>query len=239
MRYLLIKTGSTVPNVAARRGDFEQWFAHGMGVDETALQVVEVYRGEPLPAVDEVLAVVVTGSAAMVTEAADWSLGTERWLAGAIAANKPTLGVCYGHQLLARALGGKVATNARGRQIGTVDVALTRAARHNVLTQALPETLHVPVSHSQAVVELPPNAVRLGRAPLDENHAFAYGDRTWGVQFHPEFDADIVRGYIDAREFQISAEGLDTATLRAQARDTPHGKSLLSTFAMNAKLLTS
>jgi len=66
---------------------------------------------------------------------------------------------------------------------------------------------------------------------LDENHAYALGARAWGVQFHPEFDADIVRGYFQARACAIAKEGLDPRSLSAAARDTPHGRQILSRFA--------
>lgn len=230
MKFLLLKTGTTVPNVAERRGDFEAWFARGLGLDEKDLDVVRVYEGEPLPDVDAHEGVVVTGSAAMVTDEAPWSLESERFLAEAVKAHVPVLGVCYGHQLLARALGGEVLQNPRGRQVGTVDVKLTEDGRRDPLLGQLPSTLHVPVSHSQAVSRLPPGARRLASSPRDDNHAFAFGDRTWGVQFHPEFDADIVRGYIDARETALRAEGLDVDALRRNATDTSHGSELLRGF---------
>ncbi|MGD8862946.1 MAG: hypothetical protein PVI30_23230, partial [Myxococcales bacterium] len=87
------------------------------------------------------------------------------------------------------------------------------------------------VSHLESVLELPDGATRLATTARDPNHAFALGERTWAVQFHPEFDADIVRGYIEARRDTIAAEGLDPDALQAAARDTDHGKRLLRRFA--------
>lgn len=235
MRFLLVKTGSTVPNVKATRGDFESWFAAGLGVSEGDLEVVSVFEGEPLPATDANLeAVVVTGSAALVTDADPWSEATAAWLASVVPRGVPTLGVCYGHQLLAHALGGAVADNPVGRNVGTVDVRLTAAGRQDPLFGRLPAEIHVPVSHVQRVTRLPPRATCLATTAKDDAHAFAVGERAWGVQFHPEFDADIVRGYIEARKDAISAEGMNPHSLSGNALDTDHGKTLLRTFAEQA-----
>ena len=231
MTILLVKTGTTVGTVVARRGDFEQWFAKGLGVGDNELQVVNVYLGEALPDARDFAGVVVTGSAAMVTDNEPWSLQAERWLARTVELGSFVLGVCYGHQLLARALGGTVSNNPRGRQVGTVDVTRCDNDQSDAIWRHMPSVIHVPVSHLQAVTRLPEGANLIASSPRDDHHAFTYGDRAWGVQFHPEFDADIVRGYIDARKDAIRLEGQDPDALSRDARDTSHGGELLRAFA--------
>jgi GMP synthase (glutamine-hydrolysing) len=230
-RVLIVKTGTTVPSVAARRKDFESWITTAMGLAERQVAVARVHEGEPLPPAGEFAAAVVTGSSAMVTDREGWSEHTAEWLAAAVEQGTPVLGICYGHQLLAHALGGRVDNNPLGRQIGTLDVALHDAAEHDPLFSGFPRTLHLPVSHRQVVTQLPAGATLLARSERDPHHAFAFGDHAWGVQFHPEFDADIVRGYIDARRDQLSAEGLDPDQLLRNATDTEHGTLLLRRFA--------
>ncbi|MGD9265575.1 MAG: gamma-glutamyl-gamma-aminobutyrate hydrolase family protein, partial [Lysobacterales bacterium] len=119
---LLIKTGGTIKEVRPVSGDFEDWFERDMEV-ENFLQV-DVYRRQELPAPGTVAGIVITGSAAMVSEKEDWSEYTAAWLREAVAREVPTLGVCYGHQLLAHALGGRAGPNPQGRQIGTVEAKL-------------------------------------------------------------------------------------------------------------------
>ena len=228
---LIVKTGTTVPSVAQRRKDFESWIVTAMGLAERQVTVVRVYQDEPLPAPQDVSAAVVTGSSAMVTDREGWSERTAQWLARAVEHGTPVLGICYGHQLLAHALGGQVDDNPQGRQIGTLDVALTESAEHDRLFSGFPRVLHLPVSHRQSVTRLPPGATLLARSARDPHHAFAIGEQAWGVQFHPEFDADIVRGYIAARREQLTAEGLDPDQLLRDAADTPHGTLLLRRFA--------
>lgn len=234
-RFLIVKTGTTVSNVVAQRGDFEAWIARGLGVPLEDVDIARVHQEEALPAVRElnggVAGVVVTGSPAMVTDRHPWSERTAEWLRDAVTANVPVLGICYGHQLLAHAFGGRVDDNPSGRNIGTIDVALNDAGARDRLLGALGPVLHVPVSHKQSVLELPREATLLATAARDPNHAFAIGERAWGVQFHPEFDADIVRGYVAARRDAINAEGLDAAAIEAAARDTDHGPRVLRRFA--------
>jgi GMP synthase (glutamine-hydrolysing) len=191
----IVKTGSKLPSIAARRGDFEDWITVG------------------------------------VTDREPWSEATAEWLGAAIAAELPVLAICYGHQLLAHALGGRVAKNPRGREIGTVEVALAAAARGDDLLGEFPGALRVQSSHLESVLELPPGATRLATTKLDPNHAFRIGRSAWGVQFHPEFDADVVRGYIAARRDIILEEGIDADALSRDAVDGPDGTAVLRRFA--------
>jgi GMP synthase (glutamine-hydrolysing) len=184
-----------------------------------------------LPDPTSVAGIVVTGSSAMVTDREPWSERTAEWLATAVRLEAPVLGICYGHQLLAHALGGTVEDNPRGRQIGTIDVTLVPEAGEDPLFSGFESVLHVPVSHRQVVTRLPAGARRLASTPHDPNHAFSFGPRAWGVQFHPEFDAEIVRGYIDARREALRAEKLDADALLAAATDSDHGTLLLRRFA--------
>jgi GMP synthase (glutamine-hydrolysing) len=231
-RFLIVKTGTTVSNVVAQRGDFEAWIARGLGSED--VRVCRVHEDEALPeigALEDVAGVVVTGSPAMVTERHLWSERTAAWLREAVTAEVPVLGICYGHQLLAHAFGGRVDDNPRGRHIGTVDVTLNERGTGDALLGALGPVLHVAVSHKQSVLELPKEATLLATASRDPHHAFSIGPRAWGVQFHPEFDADIVRGYVVARRDAMTAEGLDADAIEKAARDTDHGPRVLRRFA--------
>ncbi len=228
---LIVKVGQTLDAIARERGDFETWFVDGLGVDPAQVRVADVRRGDALPNPTRLGAVLVTGSAAMVTDRAPWSVRTASWLQGALAVELPLLGVCYGHQLLADALGGLVGPNPRGREIGTVEVRRAPAAGKDPLLSVLPERFQVQNTHVEAVLRLPAGAVRLAASDQDENHAFRVGERAWCVQFHPEMDAAIIRRYIQARADALRAEGLDPDALSRSAQDTPHGRTLLRRFA--------
>ena len=166
----------------------------------------------------------------MVTDDLPWSLGCEHWLRELVERDVPVLGVCYGHQLLARAFGGEVGFNSRGDEVGTTAVALTEAGRHDPLFGGLPDELIVQNSHRQSVLSLPPDARLLASNDHDVHQAFAIGKRAWGMQFHPEFDADIMRGYLEDRSEGLQERGVDTAKLHAATRDSDHGTRVLRNF---------
>ena len=226
---LVVKTGSTVPEVRERRGDFEAWIERGLALGEAPLEVVSVFEGDALPDADSLGGVVITGSSAMVSERESWSERTAGWLASVVDACVPTLGICYGHQLLAHGLGGEVGRNPNGREIGTIEVDLRAAAGDELLGELAGLQLFQ-ATHVESVLELPPGAERLGSNAMDPNHAFRIGPSTWGVQFHPEFDADVMRGYLEARREVLAEESLDADALIAATRETPAGDALLARF---------
>jgi GMP synthase (glutamine-hydrolysing) len=230
LRVLLLQVGQTFEEVARVRGDYDHWFRSAFELSESELEVARVFEGAPLPAGFDFDAVVVTGSWAMVTDREPWSEGSAEYLREAVARKLPVLGVCYGHQLLAHALGGLVGYNPAGRHAGTAQVELTAEAEDDALFRGFvsPMTLHV--SHSQCVLDLPAEAVLLARCERDPFHAFRIGECAWGVQFHPEFSADTARDYIRIRYATIAAEGLDPDALIAGVRESPDGAELLRRF---------
>jgi len=225
----LIKTGCTLEEIKPRHGDFENWFAAGLGLAH--LLQIDVFRHAALPAPERLAGVVITGSPAMVSAREDWSEQTAAWLREAVQAGLPVLGVCYGHQLLAHALGGRVGPNPAGRQIGTVESQLNESAKKDPLLGHLPQTFLAQTSHSEAVLEAPPGAVRLATSPLDDNFALRFADRVWGLQFHPEFSAAVVSDYIRYRAGDLRKEGLDPDGLLAAATETEAAGTVLRTFA--------
>jgi GMP synthase (glutamine-hydrolysing) len=231
MRELIIlKTGSTLPTLLTRKGDFTDWIAGGLEADSAVVRVVDAENGDALPAYDAVAGVVITGSHAMVTERQPWSERTAAWLPGLVERGIPTLGICYGHQLLAHALGGEVGDNPNGREFGTVSIELTAEAADDPLLGGLPARLPVQVCHTQSVLRLPAGARRLAQGDRDANQAFVVGEAAWGVQFHPEFDADVVTTYIKHYAARLRAEGQDPDALSAGCCDTPAGTTILRRF---------
>lgn len=233
--FLIVKNGTTVDPLVPRRGDFEDWFAQGMGLARSEVDVVRPYLGEALPDAGGLAGIVLTGSPAMTTDEPDWNTRTEDWLRTAVEARVPTLAICYGHHQLARVFGGSAGWNPRGREMGTTRVELTAAGREDPLFEGFPPTLDVHESHSQSVLSLPSEARLVAFNDHDPHQGFALRDHVWSFQFHPEFDADIVRGYIDDRAGDIRGEGLDPDVLKATTRDSDVGPRLLRRFVELAR----
>jgi len=243
-RFLVIKTGRTYDSIRERHGCFDDWMAAGLGVPRDRVDVVSVFEGEALPArFDDYDGLVITGSPAMVTERLPWSEALARRLAGEVtgaADAVPVIGICYGHQLLANALGGEVAYNPRGREIGTVAIALTGAHGDDALFAGLAGAqgrFDAHVTHLQSVVRLPPGSVHLAASALEPHQAFRVGDRVWGVQFHPEFTADIMRAYIDLLGDRMRGEGIEPRPVYDAVRPAPVGNDVLRRFAVLAASL--
>jgi len=85
------------------------------------------------------------------------------------------------------------------------------------------------MSHRDSVTRLPPGALVLGKSRLEPNAVVRFAPRAWGVQFHPEFDGDVMRGYIAARRPALAAEGIDPDALPAE--DAPQAAEVLRSFA--------
>jgi GMP synthase (glutamine-hydrolysing) len=232
---LIVKTGTTLPAIRQRFGDFEDWIAARLGWPTDRVRVADVFSDEGAPAAlpdpDAVAGIVVTGSGAMVSHREAWSEATAAWLESVPGSQTPCLGICYGHQLLAHALGGSVGPTPGGREMGTLDVRLESAASaDDPLLADLPTTAPLHVTHVESVLELPTGAERLAATELDANHAFRLGSRIWGIQFHPEFDAGVMRSYIEQRRQILEGEGFDPDALRDGVRETPHGDTILARF---------
>ncbi len=235
-KLIILKLGETLPNLAARRGDFEDWFSAGLGLEADQLSVFDPRTGADFPPLEQVAGLLLSGSHSMVTEQLDWSERTARWTKSAVEAGIPTLGVCYGHQLLAHAFGGEVGNNPRGTQEGTTTVELTHAGLSDPLLGSLGlEKFDAQVSHAQSALKLPVGAIRLAFDDWDANQAFRIGENAWGVQFHPEMDAEIARTYIQAEHGELLDQGQNPDQILANVRETPIAAQLLRRFAELAK----
>ncbi|HWV62902.1 MAG TPA: glutamine amidotransferase [Oxalicibacterium sp.] len=226
---IIFKAGSTFADLAQAHGDFEDWIADGVG-NALPVRVIDVRKASSLPAFDETAGAIVTGSHAMVTDRAAWSERLADWLREAHRRGIPLLGICYGHQLLADALGGEVDYRSQGMEIGSVPIDKTAAADNDPLFASLPPHFMANVVHSQSVRRLPPDATLLANNSFEPHQAFRVGSSSWGVQFHPEFDDEAMRCYVERLADDLTAKGVDVAAKRREVAPTAEAASLLQRF---------
>lgn len=225
---VILRAGDAAAPVAERRGQFAEWIVRVAGSEwQGDWRTHDVRTDEPLPPIPSASAFVITGSSNSVTERAPWMLRLEELVRSVAASPVPLFGICFGHQIVAQALGGEVAKNPRGREIGTVRVR--RVADDPMLDHA-PADFDVNATHVDAVVRLPAGARVLAASELDPTQAFAIGDTVRCVQFHPEIDGDAMRGYVTARAHLIEAEGGDPRAILARSVDAPHAEGILRAF---------
>lgn len=231
-RLLIVQTGSAISSAKKIYGDFPQWFIQSMNLNPALVNICKVYQGEQLPPPASINAIIITGSASMVTDKDDWSIKTQYWLEKTLVFKIPVMGICYGHQLLVDLLGGYVDNNPLGRYLGSATVCLTSSAQDDPIFASKKTQNTVYVSHVQRALKLPDGALNLGYAEHDECHMFRYGSCVWGVQFHPEWTYDITRCYIEQRKASLLKEGLNPdVMIRALQPEAPEGKVWLQRFA--------
>jgi GMP synthase (glutamine-hydrolysing) len=232
--FLILETGQPVPSMR-RHGRFPHWIRVAAGLPADAAVVVNVEDGEPLPDRAGFAGVMITGSGAMVTERHDWSERSAEWLRDAAHAGTPLFGICYGHQLLAHALGGEVDYNPAGREMGTVGLRLQPHAVDDPLFGGLPAQFPAQATHLQSVLRTPDGATVLATSAHDACHAFRWGQATWGVQFHPEFATTHMRGYVHAKHDALAREGHCARRLSRTISATPHARRVLRRFVRHAR----
>ena len=148
-------------------------------------------------------AIVITGSRASVYWDETWIDPLIECIAAAVDDGLPALGVCYGHQALAEALGGRVA-GMDDFELGYNEI---ERVGDDELFAGIDERFTVFTSHGDTVVDLPPGAELLARNDHGV-HAFRKG-HAWGVQFHPEYDTQTAREIAEDKREQVGDTQVD------------------------------
>lgn len=242
-RLCLYVVGEPPAAVAARHGRFEDWFARLVAASgaDVELEAVDGLVGHLPRPLEDYQGFVITGSPASLTQPEPWMEAGVELVRHAFASRTPLLGVCFGHQLIGAAFGGSVVNNPNGWEISSYEVDVTTAAQDDALFAGLPPRPSFLFSHRDVVDEgtlSPMNGVHvMAGNDTAAVQAIAAGPSVRGVQFHPEFTADIVRAYIDCRADDIAADatarddaGGQPDRRRARAVDSAHGERLFANF---------
>lgn len=227
---LILQAGNPPGAVRREHGSFSDMVCAAAQIRPDAARIVRVYAGERPEAPQGYSAVIITGSPANVTDADAWIAQTAGWLRDAMDAELPLFGICFGHQLLAQAMGGRVDFHPEGQEIGTRWITQTQAGRADRLLQGVPERFNAQLIHGQTVVEPPPGAVVLAYNEHDAYQALRLSDRAVSVQFHPEFTAAAMRAYCEALQHTPLAEGLDMSALGREVRESPEATAVLARY---------
>ena len=224
----ILVTGDPVPEVRAKRGGFGEIFAALL--KESWSGEVNAYdiRDGCFPPMDSSLqGVIITGSAANVPNQEPWMVVAQEWLRVLVPRGVPTFGICFGHQLLAQALGGEVRLNPKGREISTVEV---ERSTDDPIFDGVRKSFAANSCHVDTVAVLPEAARALASSDSDDHQCIRFTPSCYGVQVHPEFDEEIMRGYVHGRAELIINEGGDPEALSERASETPMSQRLLHNF---------
>ena len=145
---------------------------------------------------------IILGSKYSVYDHVEWIELFKKHIIKGVEMGIQMLGICFGHQIIASALGAKVVNNKQGWELGSSNINLTSSGSKSLLFKGLHETFEVYESHHDTVVDIPEEINVLAQNEYGLQ-SFSYSDYVFGVQFHPEFSYDVMKAYYEARKNKL------------------------------------
>jgi GMP synthase-like glutamine amidotransferase len=202
MKIGILETGDVAPELRARYGDYPAMFEALLGAEDPSLEfaTVRVVAGDMPDNPNQADAWIVTGSRHGVYDDLPWIEPLKAFLRACLAEGRPVVGICFGHQILAEAMGGSVVKSDRGWGLGVQTYDVT--TRPGWMAD-LPDRFAVRAVHQDQIVRLPEGVTVLAKSAHCAYAALAYGDPERPVaislQPHPEFGADFADALIALR----------------------------------------
>ncbi|OIV91585.1 hypothetical protein TanjilG_08997 [Lupinus angustifolius] len=214
-RYVVLMCGEDTDYVRKKHGGYFGVFVRMLAEEGERWEVYTVARGE-FPEEDKLSdyeGFVITGSC-------NDAYGNDPWIHQLInliiklnSINKKLLGICFGHQILGRALGGKVSRSPSGWDIGVRTITFSSSSLLPFSSLKLPSNLSIIECHRDEIRELPSKAEVIAWSEKTGIEMFRYGDHIMGIQGHPEYTKDILLHLIDRltqRNFIIESFAVET-----------------------------
>ena len=211
MKLTILQTGDVPAPLRAQFGPYPPMFERMFAAAGHAFtyETVAVHEGAEFPVISNVEAVLITGSAAGVYDAHFWLDPLRDYIRATYAAEVPMLGICFGHQIMADALGGDVRKSEKGWGLGrhTYEVK----SRPDFLATDLP-ALSIACSHQDQVIAPPADAEVFLGSEFTPNAGLIYaGGRALSLQPHPEFLDDYSLALAELRRGKAPDAVVDTA----------------------------
>ncbi|MDO8881632.1 MAG: type 1 glutamine amidotransferase [Pseudotabrizicola sp.] len=192
----ILQTGLAPDALAPEMGDYPDMFAKLLDGHGFTFRTYPVVNGVFPDAVQDCEGWLITGSKHGAYEDHPWIAPLELFIRDAFAARVPVVGICFGHQIIAQAMGGKVEKYAGGWSIGPTSYDFGS------------ETLTLNAWHQDQVVTRPEGATVLASSGFCENAALLYDDRGLTIQAHPEFSSAFVDGLMKTRAIGVVPDPL-------------------------------
>ena len=222
MKIGLLQAGHFVPELQSKLGDYRALYArlldgHGPEFELETFSVVDMEFPQDINVADGSL---ISGSKHGAYEDHAFIPLLEDLIRAIHASGKPLIGVCFGHQIIAQALGGKVEKFDNGWSVGRVEYDMEG------------QEFALNAWHQDQVVEAPVGAKTVGSSPFCAHAALAYGDQIWTMQPHPEFESAAIEGLLRLRGGSVKPDRLAHAKdqLSATNNNAEIGQKMASFF---------
>ena len=197
MNIVIISNGPGLKDVVEKFGHSSEWIQTSINDATINYKILKAYEKE-ICNIENHDAFIITGSKYSVYDNLDWISTLKTLVNSIIAQNKAILGICFGHQILAECLGGRVEQNKLGWELGSYKINLTTEGLKHPLFKNISDKDIVYESHQDVVSIMPEDVIELAYTKK-ANQAFYYRNNIFGVQFHPEFTYDVTRALMDIR----------------------------------------
>jgi GMP synthase-like glutamine amidotransferase len=216
-------------------GDYDQMIINAMKIAEPAIEFTtyRVFEGEFPDSVRVCDGWITTGSRHSVNDHTDWTYRLADFVQRIFEADRRLVGICYGMQMMAKALGGTVTSDVNGWNVGmTTSQIHTREAW---MAKTVGATVNLLVNHKEQVTKLPVNSRCIASSVSCPNAIIGLGSSMIGFQGHPEFTPEYARALMELRRGVIPAERIDAGLASlAMALDSDHIFRSIMDFFCNA-----
>ena len=227
MKIGILRTGQALPEIKAAHGDFDDLFRELLADEDFTFASYAVLNDEFPDSITDCDAWLITGSSSSSYENLPWITRLEDFIRDAFAADIAMVGICFGHQILAQALGGKVEKYENGWGIGP----------HSYDFDGITDIVVINAWHQDQVTRPPDGATTVGRSEFCKHAAIIYGKTAYSVQAHPEFHNEFIQAVIDKRRNSVPCDRVSAAEATlSHSRPSPEVVKQIKAFFKTRKL---
>ena len=221
MKIGILETGLVREALADRFDPYPAMFESFLGQAQRGLEfdAVSVIRGDVANSIHDCDGWLITGSRHGVYDNLEWMAPLQDFIREIAEARVPLVGICFGHQIIAEALGGKVVKSDKGWGVGLHRYRVDQA---HLWMDARPQHVDIYAFHQDQVIDLPPSAQVFLSSEFCPYAGLSYDDSIISVQGHPEFEASYMTALLDMFGGSLIPAEVDAAD-RGRHRQPPGG----------------
>lgn len=218
LRIAVLQTGRTIPEALEEHGDYDAMCKRMVGRTPAQADTFAVLDGYVPEALDGYDVVVITGSKHGVYEDHPWIPPLETLIQRTMDAGQTMIGICFGHQIMAQALGGRAAKSDRGLGVGLMDYEFVDGEGNRAQRSLY-------AWHQDQVLDAPPGSTVIASSEFCPIAGLRYGNQAISLQPHPEFTRGYMSALIEARAGSALTRGAADEALASLERPC-HAKDI-------------